>query len=212
MQTLPDMDSSVRDSYVLLASLDDEHHAQVREVLRKQPDLGMRVAEVLDARAAEVGISRKRRMQIRAAAVEIGTRMRRQHPTAVVEEYLAKTEKVYERHGESNLKRQIAARAGEEMFWGRVAQANPNVETPRSKSATPAKADTAVPEGSQPGAGALRASAWMFGIGVVSGITGLILVNVGVSVGVFAITLAVVLLIVAFITLIVGLSIRANSR
>jgi hypothetical protein len=214
MQTLPDMDSSVRDSYVLLASLDDEHHTQVREVLRKQPDLGMRVAEVLDARAAEVGISRKRRMQIRAAAVQISTRMNRQHPTAVVEEYLAKTEKVYERHGESKLSRQIAARAGEELFWGRVAQVSTNEATPRSRSATPAKAATAVPEESQPkpGDGALRASAWMFGIGAVSGISGLILVGVGVSVGVFALTLAVVLFIIALITLIAGSSIRAISR
>jgi hypothetical protein len=52
----------------------------------------------------------------------------------------------------------------------------------------------------------------MFGIGAVSGISGLILVGVGVSVGVFALTLAVVLFIIALITLIAGSSIRAISR
>jgi hypothetical protein len=144
-QALPDMDSSVRDSYAILASLDNDQHAQVREVLRKQPDLGMRVAEVLDARAAEVGISRKRRLQIRTAAVEISTRMRRQHPTTVVQEYLTKTEKVYERHGETELNRQIAARVGEQMFWGRVAQVDPRMTPRRSGSTAPTGAKPASP-------------------------------------------------------------------
>ena len=213
-QTLPDMDSSVRDSYALLASLDNDHHAQVREVLRERPDLGMRVAEVLDARAAEVGISRKRRLQIRTAAVEISTRMRRQHPMAVVQEYLTKTEKVYERHGATELNRQVAARVGEQMFWGRVAQVapapasrSPSRMGPTATEPTPVEAP-----GSPPGSGALRASAWMFGIAAVSGIGEIILANVGVSAGVFAITLGVVLFIAALITLIVGAAIRAASQ
>jgi len=213
-QALPDMDRSVRDSYALLASLDNDQHAQVREVLREQPDLGMRVAEVLDARAAEVGISRKRRLQIRTAAVEISTRMRRQHPTAVVQEYLTKTEKVYERHGETELNRQLAARVGEQMFWGRVAQVDPGTAPRRSGPVAPTGKQAALPgeAGPKPGDGALRASAWMFGIGAAAGIGGMILVDAGVFAGVFAITLGVVLFIAALITLIVGATIRAASR
>jgi hypothetical protein len=213
-QTLPDMDRSVQDSYALLASLDHEQHAQVREVLRKQPDLGMRVAEVLDARAAEVGISRKRRLQIRTAAVEIGTRMRRQHPTAVVQEYLTKTEKVYERHGKTDLNREVAARVGEQMFWARVAQVDPGVAPQRPTPMGPTGAEPPAPGGppSKPVEGALRASAWMFGIGAASGLGGILLVDAGVFAGVFAITLGVVLFIAALITLIVGAAIRAASQ
>ena len=211
IQTMPDMDSSVRDSYAILASLGDEQHAQVRDVLHRQPDLGMRVAEVLDARAGELGISRKRRMQLRSAAVEISTRMRRQHPATVVQEYLAKTEKVYERHGESELRRQVTARAAEQLFWTRVAQSDPAPYLPASvpASSSPGAVQTPQPE---PGSRALRASAWMFGIGLVSAMTGLIIVKAGAFPGVFVITLGVLLLLAAFITVIVGIIIRAASH
>ena len=211
VQTLPDMDSSVRDSYAILASLDDEQHAQIREVLQKQPDFGMRVAEALDARAAEVGISRKRRMQLRSAAVEISTRMRRQHPATLVQEYLAKTERVYERHGESELSRQIATAAGEQLFWARVAHADaPPEPAPSAPLARPQGA--AQPPQPKPGSGALRAAGWMFGIGAASTATGAIMVASGTLVGLFAITLGVVLLLAAIVTAIVGVIIQAASH
>jgi hypothetical protein len=205
------MDSSVRDSYAILASLDDEQHAQIREVLQKQPDFGMRVAEALDARAAEVGISRKRRMQLRSAAVEISTRMRRQHPATLVQEYLAKTERVYERHGESELSRQIATAAGEQLFWARVAHADaPPEPAPSAPLARPQGA--AQPPQPKPGSGALRAAGWMFGIGAASTATGAIMVASGTLVGLFAITLGVVLLLAAIVTAIVGVIIQAASH
>jgi len=211
VRAMPDMESSVRDSYAILASLGDEQHAQIREMLHRQPDLCMRVAEALDARAAEVGISRKRRMQLRSAAVEIGTRMRRQHPATVVQEYLAKTEKVYERHGGSELRRQVAARAGEQLFWARLAQSDPAIgpAPPAPATRSPGAVQSPPP---LPGSGALKAAAWMFGIGAASLLTGLLIVEAGASPGVFVITVGVLLLLAAFITLIVGIIIRAASH
>jgi hypothetical protein len=209
IQTLPDMDSSVQDAHAMLASLSDEDHAQIREVLHRQPDFGMQVAEALDARAAEVGISRKRRMQLRSAAVEISTRMRRQHPATVVEEYLAKTEKVYERHGASELSREVAARAGKQMFWGHLAQSK---MAPAAPVRPAAPASIAEPQAAEPGSGAMHAAAWMFGIGIATTLTGALLAGAGAFPGVFAITLGVLLMLAAIIVALVGATIRAASK
>lgn len=117
LDTLPAMDATVSQSTAVLASLTQAEQATFQKTLREHPELGMRVAEVLDRRARELGISSRRRMQMRLAAAQISTRMRNQHPAAVAEEYLHKTNKAYVRHGGGELVRKVAARAGEEMFW-----------------------------------------------------------------------------------------------
>jgi hypothetical protein len=123
IDNLPVMDEAIRESTTVLAGLTQVDGKQFQQALHAHPEIGMRVAEVLDGRASELGISRKRRMQLRLAAAQITTRLRHQHPAVLAEEYLVKTNKAYVRHGGSELLRKVAARTGEQMFWAPVAAA-----------------------------------------------------------------------------------------
>jgi len=127
----------------VLAGLTEGDPTQFQQVLHQHPEIGMRVAEVLDKRAGELGISRKRRMQLRLAAAQITTRLRHQHPAVLAEEYLVKTNKTYVRHGESELARKLAARAGEQMFWAPVVVA----QSPASETTYAPLAPYAPPSG-----------------------------------------------------------------
>jgi hypothetical protein len=117
IDSLPVMDEAIQESTTMLAGLTQVDGRQFQQALHQHPEIGMRVAEVLDGRASELGISRKRRLQLRLAAAQITTRLRHQHPAVLAEEYLVKTNKAYVRHGGSELSRKVAARAGEQMFW-----------------------------------------------------------------------------------------------
>jgi hypothetical protein len=152
------MDDAVRQSTVILTSLGDVDQARFQQALRQHPDLGMRVAEALDQRAGAIGISARRRMQLRAAASQITTRMRNQHPAVLADEYLRKTNKAYVRHGQPELARKLAARAGEQLFWAPVVAAAPAAPyaPPASAPASAARpafgpsANSYVPPGGDP--------------------------------------------------------------
>jgi hypothetical protein len=248
IDNLPVMDEAIRDSTTVLAGLTQADQKQFQQVLHQHPEIGMRIAEVLDGRASELGISRKRRMQLRLAAAQITTRLRHQQPAGLAEEYLLKTNKAYVRHGESELARKLAARAGEQMFWAPVAAAQgaasettyaplepyapPSGPSPAPKAAAPARVAPAYPpieqvppmgpvespqpvapaEQRKPGSGALRAAAWMMGIGLGALLGGYLIVEAGAFPGVFAMTVGVLLIMAAIVTALVGAIIRAASQ
>ena len=149
IDTLPVMDEAIRESTVMLADLSQVDGKQFQQVLDQHPDIGMRIAEVIDRRAGDVGISQKRRMQLRLAATQVTARLRHQHPAVLAEEYLVKTNKAYIRHGNSELARKLAANAGEQMFWAPVVAAAELDFGPGKPSLPPSANPTSAVEGSE---------------------------------------------------------------
>jgi hypothetical protein len=218
IDSLPVMDGAIRESTAVLASLTQADQAAFQRTLRKHPEIGMHVAEALDQRASELGISMRRRMQLRMAAVEVSSRLRHQHPGILAEEYLAKTNKAYVRHGESELTRKVATEVGKQLFWApagvELAQ-GPSGKPPGKHQPAPAPyggfPPGEVPESPKPGARALRAAGWMFGIGLGTFIGGLIVVEAGAFAGVFAMTVGVLLVLIAIVVALIGAIVQAAS-
>jgi hypothetical protein len=220
INSLPVMDGAIRESTTVLASLTEADQSEFQRTLRKNPEIGMHVAEALDRRASEVGISMRRRMQLRMAAIEIGSRLRHQHPGVLAEEYLTKTNKAYVRHGESELTRKVSAEVGKQLFWAPAGFKSGQKSTrnlasidsaPTNEQPLPPFSDWDGVPASKPTMGALRAAGWMFGIGLVTFIGGLIVVATGAFAGVFAMTAGVVLILTAIVVALIGAIIRAAS-
>src|SRR5690606_22485320 len=77
-----------------LAALTPEKRTGLRRVLKRHPDLPMAVAEQIDVHAAAAGISKARRVQLRKMMSTTSFRLRSGDPGALVDEYVAKVERV----------------------------------------------------------------------------------------------------------------------
>jgi hypothetical protein len=94
----------------------------------RQPGVKERLISALDSEAALTGVSAPRRAQTRQLLEHVTWRLASQPPSLIVGEYLEKIEKVAAADVVSEARRQrLAARLGEQTFWGVARQDGPVV-------------------------------------------------------------------------------------
>ncbi len=201
-QMLPEMAESLRESAELLDSATPEERTRVRETLRNDPSLPLQLAEAVEDAGDAAGVSARTRRKFRAMATHVGFRLRHHDPSVLAGEYVAKVRKIEAWSGdEARLQRQIAARVGEAALLEHQA---------RFAAARERWSEILGPEGSgggeveQPWKRSLRTAGWCFGLGVVVGGIGAIMVASNVFAGVFPITAGAILVTVALVMLLVA--------
>lgn len=120
-QTLPILDECAVTYHALLEATPPSVRRNLDARFRAEPDIGMRVTEVIDQRASEIGISSASRMRLRAIASNVGTRVRRQSTSALVDDCARKIE-VAVGHGGADIRlaRGPAALAMIDAIWQQV--------------------------------------------------------------------------------------------
>lgn len=218
--------SSVYETSDMLAALDPGERDNIQKMLRERPDLPMVLGENLDARAANVGISKKRRRQLRSMMSQTSFRLRHGDPASIIEEYSGKIERLRassERDGDAI---DLASKLGEREFWRYqhlIAKREATMPTPKRVAqmgemtgATGATGPTRTPQTQEtkkphPGSRGLKAGGYMLGIGLLVGLVGVVIVSAGSFAGVFGLTLAVVLCGLGLIVLLISALIYAAN-
>jgi len=118
---LPALDNTMLDMADYLGSLGSAEKRELQERLRRKPSLAMDAIGVLDEHASGVGVSGRRRAQMRAIAAHASWRMTRQSVDALLGETLDKVERVKERHGrDEQVQRAIVAKVAEAQLSSRT--------------------------------------------------------------------------------------------
>jgi hypothetical protein len=194
----------------------------------------MKLAETLDVRAARVGISRSRRLQMRKMMSHSSFRLRHGDPGVIIDEYVAKVDRLRASTRLDGTAIDLSARLGEREFWryqhllagggaGPVPSPpgpsptppTPVPATPTGRGgppgATPAIAPAQqhpVPEAAKhepPGAAGLRIGGYMFGLGLLTGLGSLLLIGVGSEAGgLIGFTLAALLVAIGLLVLLIS--------
>ena len=131
-----EFEQTVVDVTDLLAKLDDGQKKKVQNHLRKEPDLGMKIAEAIDNEAAIAGVSNQRRLQLRSMMMQASFRLKNTSPGVVIDEYVDKARRLGAESGQqTEMALRLAGRAGSDSFWqhhaaGLGAQAGPNAVAP----------------------------------------------------------------------------------
>jgi hypothetical protein len=90
----------------------------LKEAIEREPELPMRVIEALDRESEALGISAKRRLHLRTLGTQVAFRMRQQSPSAVIEEYVGKVERMAAFHGGKDAwNRALASAAVNQSLW-----------------------------------------------------------------------------------------------
>ncbi len=116
-QHMDAISSAVYETSDMLAALDANQRAKLRETLRDKPELAMDVGEALDARAGRAGLSAARRRQLRQMMSNASFRLRTTNPSSVIDEYVEKVEKLRETHARDAAALDKAVELGEKEFW-----------------------------------------------------------------------------------------------
>lgn len=114
-----EMDEAVFESTALLATCPASEQRAIQDALRNDPDLVMRVAEVVDERGSTRGLGRTGRRRLREISTHISGRLRRQPPSMLFDECVETVERVVERYGVGvTMERWLASEAVAQAFWG----------------------------------------------------------------------------------------------
>jgi hypothetical protein len=120
-EALPILDQCTVAYHALLQNAPPAVRRDIDRRFREEPDIAMRVTEVIDARAAEIGISANSRTRLRAIASNVGTRIRHQSTSAVVDDCAEKIETALGRPGaELRLARGVHVDAMIDAIWQQV--------------------------------------------------------------------------------------------
>jgi hypothetical protein len=229
---LDEIDGTVFELTSFLSAQTGDQRAQLRDALRKNPRAAMDLAELLDGHAATMGVTAERRLQLRQIMKHATFRLRTESPGALIDEYTAKVQRLRGEDGKSALALALAQKLGEDQFWRyqqHLAQSAGPGSTPATAApatAAPATARLSPPSSvapqpapaapHRPGDTAIKAGAYMLGIGVVDfGLGALIVSNA--SGGLFwaamvgGITIGALLAAIGLLTLIIGALIRLGS-
>jgi hypothetical protein len=224
---LDEIDGTVFELTSFLSAQTGDERAQLRDALRNNPRAAMDLAELLDGHAATMGVTVERRRQLRQIMKHATFRLRTESPGALIDEYTAKVQRLRGEDGKSALALALAQKLGEDQFWryqqhlaqgsgpggmpATAAPATARLSPPSSVAPQPAPAAL-----HQPGDTAIKAGAYMLGIGVVDfGLGALIVSNA--SGGLFwaamvgGITIGALLAAIGLLTLIIGALIRLGS-
>ncbi|HEY8430242.1 MAG TPA: hypothetical protein VIL20_17795 [Sandaracinaceae bacterium] len=120
-RALPVLDHCVVGYHTLLDETPRVARRKIDRAFRSKPGLAMDVAEAIDDRAADIGISRDSRLRLRRAAANVGTRVRRQSAGALIDDCVAKMESVAARSGaDVRAARSMTAQALVAAIWQQV--------------------------------------------------------------------------------------------
>ena len=213
--SLAEMDEAMLGMNDMLAELTPTEHADLAESLRADPELGMRVVEVLDTEAGKAGVPFARRLHLRNIAVQACARLK-QSPSLFISEYNTKVEKIAARSGSvEQTQRELVSRLGEQAFWAyrdRLTEASRRWDVALGNGSAsdfpPSFEPPRVTQGPRRGTISVIVGASLLGLGAIITITGSILLassggsGIGVAIGV---TVGASLALGGLITLIVGL-------
>jgi hypothetical protein len=119
-RALPEMDEALDGTIDYLSSVSDDQVEQLQQFLREHDDPGMAIAEHLDRRTADTGVSTKRRLQTRAMITQVVARLKNQPPRQLFDEYIGKVNKQAALAGTvAESERYLTAQIGERAFWER---------------------------------------------------------------------------------------------
>jgi hypothetical protein len=229
---LDEIDGTVFELTSFLSAQTGDQRARLRDALRKNPNAAMDLAELLDGHAATMGVTVERRRQLRQIMKHATFRMRTESPGALIDEYTAKVQRLRGEDGKSALALALAQKLGEDQFWRyqhHLAQdaggagATPATAAPTARLSPPGATRAAVaPQPApaaphKPGDTAVKAGAYMMGIGVVDFGLGALIVSNTSSSALFwtamvgGITIGAVLAAIGLLTLIIGALIRMGS-
>ncbi len=121
MAELPVLGRATDAHHTLLARMPASARAKLDEEILKEPSLPMDIAEWVDRHARELGTATDSRMKLRWAARDVQARLRHQSANAVIDDCVAKVERVLERSGRPlALARSDAAKAMADAIWQQV--------------------------------------------------------------------------------------------
>lgn len=240
---MDEMDAAVGGVGDALSKLTPEERAEISAALRAEPELGARVLDALDAEAARAGVSLERRAHMRKTGEHACFRMR-VSTSGFIDEYSSKVRRSRPMLA-TEAERYLSAGMGETAFeedrnwqfavfeeWQRLLaeQTSQLAATgdpgggPDSFSADDAYAPPAGmapppppgPFDPESGKKVLKVGAWLFGIGLMAGATGGLLVSSrdgdAVIAGLFSFTAAAVLGLGGLICLLIGAILRMRVR
>ena len=196
----------------MLASLDENERAGVRRALGEDPDLPMAIAGTIDHHASAVGISMKRRLQLRQMMSHSAFRMRHGDPGVVIDEYVSRIER-YRPHGDRDPEAMVLTeRMGERAFWRYqkqlAAQGRP-LGPPGAQAAPAVRPEVAAPSTIR---WPLITGAWTLGLGAVTFAASLAVLDTSNGLTLLGITFGAASIAVGFVFLIVGAILYARSR
>jgi hypothetical protein len=98
-ETLPVLDDCVVGYHALMEGTPPQAKRAIDRRFRSKPETAMDVAERIDARAAWIGISQASRVRLRRIAAHVGTRIRRQSTSALIDDCVSKVESIVTQSG-----------------------------------------------------------------------------------------------------------------
>jgi hypothetical protein len=120
-EVLPILDQCAVGYHGLLERTPPAVRRNVDRAFREQPATAMDLAEIIDGRAGEIGISSESRMRLRGLASNVGTRIRRQSANAVIDDTTTKIATIVGHAGaDVRLARSIATTAMIDAIWQQV--------------------------------------------------------------------------------------------
>lgn len=148
--------SSIYELGEMMAALTPEERGRLGTTLQGDSDVAMELGEALDGHAARAGISKARRKQLKKMMAQTAFRLKSGHATTVIDEYVAKVERLAatdERHAQAL---ELAAKLNEKAFWQQQRFAQ---DPPGTPSGGPPATGNAVPVPPQTQVETLTASA-----------------------------------------------------
>lgn len=228
LELAPELDEHVTMGTALLAQMPARQKADLDDIFRRQPEIPMRVGELLDRAAGDVSVAPGTRGKLRRLVAELSARARAQRFSIVCDEYLDKMSRIAAFHGdEVAFMREVSEHAAVASLYGRTLQVGAtglqahDVETPPQRpppapitygrpvptTYTPPPPPPIRQRESPPGTGTLQASGYvaLSGLGAFGLIT--LIGGIGGSVGagvLIGATVGGILLILSLVLLIIG--------
>ena len=115
--TLPEMDEAVLGTLAWLRGMTPAERLDVSAAIAAEPELPLRAIQALDDEGEKIGISRARRLHLRALGTEVAWRLRHQSPAAVIDEITDRCERLIgQAVPTGELERELVARQTELAF------------------------------------------------------------------------------------------------
>lgn len=119
--SLPELEATLAQTQSALASFSEDDKRALGAVIKKDPDLVMRLLGDIDEEAAGAGIPLTQRLAMRRVAQHVSTRLK-QSASLFVDESVNRTERLFSRaEAERHDNQVIAAKAVEEALWKHTA-------------------------------------------------------------------------------------------
>jgi len=147
---LDQINNTVYDVSDMLAALDANQRKDLRARLRAKPELPEALADALDGQATKAGLSGKRRRQLRRMMAETSFRLRHGDPSSIVDEYVAKVDRLRETSSRDAAAIDIAEKLGERSFWHAQHLAQADDPTAGAPATAPLPAPPLSPPGAPP--------------------------------------------------------------